>query len=114
MNGVGGGQATDAFGFTNGGSITTPSSLIPYFATVPGGSFANPGTGGNGGSGYQIIKPLMWTGGAGGGGATVRGGDGGNGSIGCGGGGSGATQGSPSGAAGRGGNGIVIITSYSI
>jgi hypothetical protein len=93
-----------------GGSINSPSSLISYLTSLAGGA-----VGSNGNYGYGIKKPIMYTGGTGGGGlVSGAAGSGGNGAVGSGGGGGGASTATSSGAGGNGGNGIVIITSYSI
>ena len=111
---AGGGVSSSNIGFA-GGAINSPSVLIPYLTSLSGGaaSASSPATN----NGYVVKKPLMFIGGAGSGASAVVGSGsltGGNGAIGCGGGGSGATILTNSGAGGKGGNGIVIITSYSI
>jgi hypothetical protein len=104
-----------------GGAINSPSALIPYLTSLAGGAVSASFTSITN-SGYAVKKPLMWVGGAGSGGSisnaqsVPKAGDG---AIGSGGGGGGASNGGSggitnSGAGGKGGDGIVIITSYSI
>jgi hypothetical protein len=113
--GAAGGGISSAGTAYAGGSINSPSALISYLTSLPGG-VAN-GTSATilGSGGYSVKKPLMYIGGSGGGASTtIAGGAGGNGAPGCGGGGGGAASTIASGAGGDGGNGIVIITSYFI
>jgi hypothetical protein len=99
-----------------GGDIITPSNLIPYLTSLSGGVGNGTSTTILGNNGYAVKKPLMYIGGTGGGSSLSSSvGTGGNGSIGSGGGGGGASNNiAGSGAGGNGGDGIVIITSYSI
>lgn len=113
----GGGLATGGIDY-QGGSISTVG-LVP---SLTGGAAG----GGAGRSGYATVipnrllysstkNPMIFTGGSGGGGnATISGGggNGGNGQIGCGGGGSGAIDGGTGRVGGRGGNGLVLITTF--
>jgi hypothetical protein len=89
-------------------------TLMPSIGFIPGGVPANGTTiinGGNGNPGYNRIKPLLFTGGSGGGSSDLgNGGVGGMGGYGCGGGGGGG--GIVGGGGGRGGDGIVIIISW--
>jgi hypothetical protein len=115
--GGGGGAGKSASNFA-GGSILAGGVL----GRVAGGS----GGGGNGGKGLITITPNLLTysstefpfattGGSGGGSNTTIGGGGGNGGageIGSGGGGSGAIDGGTGRVGGKGGDGIVIITSF--
>ena len=119
--GAGGGGGTSGGG-NAGGSIIGIGGVINF--NVAGGSSA----GGDGRRGYETIRPdrltytsrkfpMLFTGGSGGGGNNsfgVSGGFGGNGTIGCGGGGAGSQDGSSSEQriGGRGGNGLVLITSF--
>jgi len=97
-----------------GGSSTTTvagSNVATNYGypTVNGGAGT---TGGNGGDGYFLTKPLfLGTGGAGGGGSATTGGTGGKGGIGCGGGGGGRGT-TAGGAGGQGGDGAVFIWSW--
>lgn len=97
-----------------GGSSTTTvagSNVATNYGypTVNGGAGT---TGGNGGDGYFLTRPLfLGTGGAGGGGSSTTGGTGGKGGIGCGGGGGGIGS-VTGGAGGRGGDGAVFIWSW--
>ena len=115
--GGGGGAGKSASNFA-GGSILAGGVL----GRVAGGA----GGGGNGGKGLITITPNLLTysstefpfattGGSGGGSNTTisgGGGNGGAGEIGSGGGGSGAIDGGTGRVGGKGGNGIVIITSF--
>lgn len=122
--GAGGGGTSSGAVVTNGGNITG-AGIVPTISGIVGGG------GGTAGSGYQTRMPgktytardpLIFTGGAGGGGFVNDTGtniapSGGNGSIGSGGGGGGGlnfrtgTNGT-SGYGGRGGDGLVIITCF--
>jgi hypothetical protein len=103
-------------GTNNGGSIISPSSLIPYLTSISG---TTSGTSDKANSGYAVKKPLMFVGGTG---SRLNpfgpNGPGGDGSTGSGGGGGGAgynqAGNTRSGAGGNGGDGLVIITAYSI
>jgi hypothetical protein len=109
--GAAGGSISGGNARLNGGSINSPSTLIPYLTSLSGAL-----AGGVSNNGYVVKKPLMFVGGTGGA-PTVSGAgasSGGKGANGCGGGGGGASAGTTSGAGGNGGDGIVIITSYSI
>lgn len=119
--GAGGGGGVSGGGRA-GGSILGVGDVINF--DIAGGSSA----GGDGRRGYETIRPdrllytsrkfpVLFTGGSGGGGNNtfgVSGGFGGNGAIGCGGGGAGSQDGSTAEQriGGRGGNGLVLITSF--
>ncbi len=113
--GAGGGPIASSNAGQIGGAINSPSALIPYLTSLPGGQnviFQNM----LGSDGYSVKKPLMFIGGTGGGGNSseaTRSNAGGFGNIGSGGGGGGAKSANfAAGAGGKGGDGIVIITSY--
>jgi hypothetical protein len=115
----GGGLGTGGNDFA-GGSILATGGVLSF--NVSGGAAG----GGNGRRGYISIMPnripissrkfpLIITGGSGGGSnGTISGGGGlgGNGNIGCGGGGSGSIDGGSGRIGGRGGDGIVLITTF--
>ena len=109
--GAGGGGVNASNVTTSGGGIIgTVSAGFFTFPTISGGA----GTGEAGGDGYTILKPRVYTGGAGGGGNTGAasvGGKGGTAALGCGGGGGGGANGAGAtgGAGGRGGDGYVVI-----
>jgi hypothetical protein len=111
--GAAGGGRNNAASY-NGGSILPSSTIL--LSTVVGGLGAAGLNAGGGLNGYGFLFPIFCgTGGSGGGGVLTgyKGGDGGDGFYGCGGGGAGATQ-NPlitiSSKGGRGGDGIVFIT----
>lgn len=120
--GAGGGGTSTGGGDFAGGAVLAVGGIITF--NISGG--ATPG--GDGRRGYQTIMPdrlkdtsrkfpMLFTGGSGGAGSGtfgVGGGFGGNGTIGCGGGGAGSQDGVTSELrqGGRGGNGLVLITSF--
>lgn len=118
----GGGLPAAAATGTNGGSFTVPSDPTIFPAQKGGtGSATATNPADNGSNGFQISSAGLYfyggTGGASTHGTATGGGlvqsNGGNGSYGCGGGGAGgALTGSAAGVAGRGGNGLVIISCY--
>lgn len=119
--GAGGGGSASGIGYA-GGSIQGVGGIITF--NITGGA----PQGGDGRRGYMTTAadrlmyssrkfPLLVTGGSGGAGSGsfgISGGDGGAGSMGCGGGGAGSQDGSTASnrPGGRGGNGLVLITSF--
>lgn len=113
----GGGVNTASTGFAGGAlslqaQLDLPDGAVSPAAILAGGTAgSNVLAGGNGNNGLQYFKPLLMTGGTGGGSADGQiGGNGGKGGIGCGGGGGGA--GTTGGRGGDGGNGLVVIISW--
>jgi hypothetical protein len=108
--GSGGGGIATSTDFT-GGSIALQAALETPDQFVIATPIAAAAAATNGGSGIQLMKPLLGTGGGGGGTSNAgNAGHGGSGAIGCGGGGGGS--GLVSGRGGNGGNGLVMITSW--
>ena len=113
----GGGLPTTGNGFNGGAlSILDLNNFTTGITIIPGG-IGTASDGGNGISGYRPIKNVpYWTGGTGGASGAAgggNGGNGGNGGYGCGGGGGGGClTGSIPGVGGKGGDGIIIITSW--
>jgi hypothetical protein len=107
--GAGGGNVSQSF-FPGGGTIY-PASVI-LTSAVSGGISGNGISPSNGSNGYFSIKPFASTGGAGGSGAIATGGSGGNGGYGSGGGGGSAirTNSITGYFGGKGGDGLIIIT----
>lgn len=114
----GGGVNSSGTGFAGGSQSLQAAMDLPDATLTPNTDFIPAGAagsgvlaGGAGGSGLSLIKPFLFTGGAGGGSADGQpGGIGGRGGIGCGGGGGGG--GTTGGRGGDGGPGLVIITSW--
>jgi len=124
--GAGGGGLPASGNGTNGANVVgTTAVTLPLDGRVPSnsnyyafGGLGSAGNGGNGSDGTNYVNGILqFTGGAGGASTAVGGayvaGNGGNGGYGCGGGGGGGcfTGGTRS-LGGRGGDGIVIITSW--
>jgi len=114
----GGGVNSSGTGFA-GGVVSLQAAMdfadgsyTPASAYLAGGTAGSGAVvGGAGSAGVQNWKPLIMTGGSGGGSADGQvGGAGGNGGIGCGGGGGGG--GTTGGRGGNGGNGLVVIISW--
>lgn len=109
LSGGAGGAGVNTVGTSFAGGDITGAGLVP---TVSGGAAGS----NNGGDGIGttldgIIKPWLFTGGAGGGSNDGGvGGNGGNGGIGCGGGGGGG--GTTGGSGGNGGSGLILIASW--
>jgi hypothetical protein len=116
--GAGGGGVTSVGTGFAGGAISLNASFdfadgaLSASNIIPGGTAGSgAAVGGNGSAGIQLLRPLVMTGGSGGGSADGQaGGIGGKGGIGCGGGGGGS--GTTGGRGGDGGNGIVIMISW--
>lgn len=118
--GAGGGGLTSGGGDDQGGSILATGAVLSF--NITGGAAG----GGQGRGGYASSRPKdltyasrkfpqILTGGSGGGSNGTVGGGGGNGGpgqIGCGGGGAGAQDGGAGRIGGRGGDGIVLITTF--
>lgn len=113
----GGGLPATGNGWDGGAlSILDLNNFTTGITIIPGG-VGTAGDGGNGLPGFQPIKNVpYWTGGTGGASGAALGGNGGNGgdgAYGCGGGGGGGClTGSTPGVGGKGGNPILIITSW--